>query len=142
MASADVTDAAAQHLAATLSAATYDATAATGNVFVDWFPAQPDTVFMFRDTGGEEASVRLGYDEPSFQVIVRAHGANTAKALALQTWDVFHGLRGVSLPDGTLVVLCRGVQSSPILLGEDDENRTEYSLNFALEVRNATAPRT
>lgn len=120
----------------------FDETAADGDCFIGVLPSAPDEVVALIPTGGLAADVKLGYDTPTLQVLVRGTSdprpaANRAQAI----YSALHGLHGVSLPGGTYVVGCWGIQSAPTHIGRDENGRHELSLNVRLEVRSRTVHR-
>jgi hypothetical protein len=132
----------AQYLAAQIAGVALDLADTTGNVFIGSKPPTPDEVLAVWSDGGEESSTKSGYDMRTVQVMVRGTtDPTTGSDRADEVYAALHGLKGVTLPGGTLVVLCAGIQSGPVSIGEDDNGRHEYSLNFRMEVRNPTPNR-
>ena len=126
-----------------LGLVTYQADAAGGDVFVEEdLPPDPVDVVGLLSFGGAPADVKLGYDMPNVQVIVRggAH-ARVPYARAQAIYDALHGMHAHTLPDGTYVVGCAADQSAPVRLGPDDSGRHRFSLNFAFDVRAVTTNR-
>lgn len=133
----------ATYIAAQVPSLTFNPTTVGGNVFVGHLPSSPDTAVYVHGTGGPESSTKSGYDMRTFQVVVRATADPTVgEDLAEEVYAALHGLKNTHLtPGGTLVVLCAGLQSGPVSLGEDENGRHQYSLNFRAEVRNPTSNR-
>ncbi len=122
------------------SLVSYSETVPGGNCFLGSMPDQPDIAVMLHPTGGFTSSTKAGYDERTIQVMVRGtRNPVVGNDLAEAIYDALHGLRGMTLPDGTYLVRCEGIQTGPISLGEDAKGRHEYTLNFLAQVRN---PRT
>lgn len=118
---------------------TFDATGVTGTIFCEVLPPTPDECIMIRATGGSESDLKLPYDEQTVQVLVR--GLETAllatQVLAQGIYDLMHGYAGAAFVSGGLwIVLCAGQQGGPVYIGQDDNGRHEYSLNFRLTVKN------
>lgn len=115
------------------------------DLFYGFLPPSPDTLTTIFDTGGEQGMMKLGYDYPTIQVRTRAaQGAasvETAYNRLAAIYNVLHGLHGITLTDGTLVVDSTGLQSAPITIGKDEETRAEFTLNFRLNIRNKTLNR-
>lgn len=134
-------DGIAQHLDS-LGLVTFDPTGTTGDCFIETMPDSPDEAVGVYGYGGPEADAKLGYDEPSLQVRVRGGpDPRTSRGRAQDIYDALHGLSNVTLPDGTVLVGCIGVQSSPQSLGPDPNRRHEHVVNFRTEVRNLAGGR-
>jgi hypothetical protein len=111
-----------------------------GNIFIDDLPDAPNEAVGVYTQGGPEADSKNYFDEPHVQIIVRGDsGAVWAPAMCATLYSALHGLNGIVLPSGAYLVSCVGVQSSPTRLGPDSSGRYRYSMNFRLEVENATA---
>lgn len=126
----------AQYLAAQIAGLSFSLTETTGNIFIDSMPATPDEAVAVKSFGGPEASTKAGYAEPQIQVITRGtQDPRTGSDRADEIYAALHGLRHTTLPGGTVVIRCAGIQSAPVSLGEDQNGRHEFSLNFQLETR-------
>lgn len=121
----------------------YEPASADGSIFIQKLPQTPDEAIAIFSSGGFEASGKWGYDAPTVNIQVRGepHDPIGALAKAREVYGALQGLHAVTLPDGTRVINCRGIQSGPVSLGQDDEDRFRFSLNFQLEVRNVTQNR-
>ncbi len=111
-----------------------------GNLYLGHMPADVASGIQIRDTSAGAPSDRLPYDETSLQFIVRSETYLECSDLAYEIFDLCHGMAGVTLPGGTLVVLAYAVQL-PIDLGLDDLGRYERSVNVVLEARARTTHR-
>ncbi len=119
----------------------YDPTGISGNAFLDTLPESSETVVMFRHGGGFPGDRGLGYDRPSFQVLARGtQDPRTALTLLEAIYDALQDLR-TELPDGTMLHLCKAVQTAPAHLGTDGNGRHEYSQNYETHIRNLTTHR-
>ena len=114
----------------------------TATIFVDDLPSSPDHAVAVYGNGGFEADAGLPYDAPVVQLIVRS---DAGPAWGIAMWEAIysklHALRNKTLPDGTELVYALVVQSSPIHLRTDDNDRHEYSMNVRTETRNPTEER-
>jgi hypothetical protein len=97
--------------------------------------------------GGFEADSLLPYDAPTPQILVRApqREARAAEDLWRAIYAKVHGLRNVVLPDGTYLVYALAMQSDPVRVGSDLDERTGerplYAMNLRCEVVSATVHR-
>lgn len=112
-----------------------------GTIFVGFLPSTPDDCIALYATGGFPADGKWGYDEPTIQVWIRARTHIDAATKAQTVYDLFQGMHATTLPNGTYVVNSLGLQSAPTLIGRDTDERTEYSLNFRMRIRNRTSNR-
>lgn len=114
-----------------------------GTLFLEKLPQSPDAAIGIFSTGGYEASGTHGYDRPVTQVRIRGekHGVTGALAKARAVYAALQGLHSTTLPDGTYVVSCKGLQSGPVSIGFDDNDRPEYTINFVWETRDVTTHR-
>lgn len=121
----------------------YEPDSAGGSIYVQKLPQTPDEAIGIFASGGFEASGVWGYDNPTVNVQVRGapHDPVGALAKARAVYSALHGFHMATLPDGTFVINCRGIQSGPVSLGPDENDRFRFSLNFQLEVRNVTEHR-
>lgn len=121
----------------------YEPDEAGGTIFVEKMPQTPDEAIALFATGGLQASGKHGYDSPTVNVQVRGPENDPLAALAKAeaVYGALQGLHRATLPGGTRVINCRGLQSYPVSLGRDDNERQGYSINFEFEVRNITANR-
>lgn len=103
-----------------------------------YLPPDPDKVItVFETTGLEPAlkptgSAETEYDEPGFQV--RGRGAVFGySALRVKMGEIYRALHGSTLSPTTgdpAYVLVRAVQSGPLPLGLDSNNRSGMTWNF------------
>lgn len=126
----------------TIPGLTYDADGPTGNVFVDQIASEPDRAVCVYVNPGPEADSKLPYDPANFQIAVRSEaGGAWAAAMWAAIYGKLHGLRNVTLPDGTYLVFCLATQASPFRLGTDDVGRLTYTGNYRTEILNPTEER-
>lgn len=139
----NVETAVAEYLEQEIGSLVYGDAADSPNVFVGELPTTPDEVVAVVGTGGPEADTRHGYDTAAVQVVARGtpHDRTSGYAVADSIYGALHGLTSTTFPDGTRVILVRGIQSRPVNIGPDDNARPRWSLNFELEVRNPTTNR-
>ena len=111
------------------------------NYYIDFLPPSPDDATGIFSSGGYPVDGKEGYDEPTIQVVSRARLSENAYTKSAQIYSELHGLNTVTLADGTHIVNCLGMQSSPQNLGRDVDGRTEYVVNYRFRVRNKTVHR-
>jgi hypothetical protein len=87
-------------------------------------------------TGGFPTDEWTGKKQPSFQILVRGkvNGQADAETKAYAIFDALTNLRDVMIGDDSVVVI-RAMNSVPIFIGNDDNERPIYSLNFNCVVR-------
>ncbi len=127
----------------------YDATGATGDVFLEHLPDAPDEALMVLSTGGNPLgpAATYGWDEPTVQLMVRGapDDPETPAAAAQELYDALQGLRYVTLDPGgedeVRLCSCSSLQTAPFNLGRDEKGRYRFTLNFALHVRALTEHR-
>lgn len=125
---------------------TYSESTPTGiDCFLGRMPPSPDAAVGIFLNGGNrvEGGFGMGYDEPVVQVQVRgaAYDVLGPKNLAQSIYDELHGMTATTLdPAGLAVEVVRivGVQSAPVGLGLDENERHQFSINLACYVRAAS----
>lgn len=128
----------ARHLAAE-GLVDYSTVGGDNDVFIDTMPQTPDEAVAITGYGGPEAHGRLGYDLPRIQIRVRGGpDPRTSLDRCQNIYDKLHGLSHTTLPDGTYLVDCIGIQSSPQSMGMDGNNRHEHAINYQCEITNDT----
>lgn len=127
----------------------FDESGVAGNTFLYALPSQPDVAVLINPTGGVGTSDNEeGYDTPTLQVITRGaiHDPTGPHLLALAIYAELAGLHKMTLDEGgteeVWLVNCLPLQSAPANLGRDDNERYQFSQNYALHVRNQTPHRT
>lgn len=100
---------------------------------IDQLPATPTQVVALTgyNAGPEPDSLQSGADEQRVQV--RARGTTdprVSRGRLRAIYDVLQGLDGVTLPDGTYVVLAVALQADPTPIGVDDNRRHEHVQNW------------
>ena len=122
---------------------TYDDEGVTGNIFIARLPASPDNIISIYPTGGGQPDMKLGYDTPTIQIIIRAGNPVVAYNNAQAIYNELHGITNLWLTseEDVWVVSCQGIQSSPVFIGEDKSKRDEFSINFQFEIRNQNTNR-
>lgn len=126
-----------------IGVASFEPDTASGTIYIEKLPQQPDQAIGLFLTGGPASSRKHGYDMPVLNVQVRGNpnAPGAAVELAWGVYSALHALHSVTLEDGTRIIDCAGVQSGPVSIGLDENERPRYSLNFQMEVRNITAHR-
>lgn len=110
------------------------------NGFVAYAPSSPDDILVIYPTGGLESDGKIGYDTVTFQVFVRSASAINGYTLASAVYNELQGLHRVTI-GGIHIVNCIGIQSAPEIIGVDDDERSQYTQNYQITVRNITLNR-
>lgn len=137
----------ARHLAATVFGLTFNPAGPGGNVFVAHMPPAPDVAVAVMPTGGGWQPDRTGHDIPTVQLLVRAarHDIRTGFELAGACYGELTGLGPAALdpggPDEVFLIGATALQSGPVSLGPDGNDRPEWSLNFRCHIHAPTAHR-
>lgn len=132
----------AEHIAANHPDLAYDANGVGGQIFVATMPTVPDTdtkvnVAVMPYGGAEEAN-RLPTNRPLVQLLIRSKRFDPRPAL--EVWDDLYGMfAALDLADiGTTspvrVISCTPVQSGPVALGKDVNDRHEFTLDLEFRV--------
>lgn len=119
--------------------------AATGaDIFLGELRDKPDLALAVARYPGGPSDAKLGYDSVNFQVRVRGPKTDSriAEQKAQDVYDRMVGLRNRTLPGGTWLCLCIGLQSGPVWIGKDANDRHEWTVNLGTELRRQTANRT
>jgi hypothetical protein len=126
-----------------LGLGTHRADVPGGTIFYPRLPAAPDRCLAIALYGGPPSDPRLPHDAPSVQIRVRGEAADSriAENDAQQVYDRLHGLEGVTLAGGTWLQHLVGVNSGPVYIGPDENNRDEYTVNFRCEISRPTPNR-
>lgn len=114
----------------------------SGNVFTDWIPSSPERSVSIIQTVGDTPDSKLPYDAPSFQIQARCEqGSPWAREILMAIYSQIHALRNITLPDGTVLIYILADQSSPFALGEDENGRPRFTLDFRAETYSPTEER-
>jgi hypothetical protein len=116
---------------------TFIKTRVNGVYFPNSFPiSAPDACAVVKLTGGFPPSQWTGKKQPSFQILVRGNTKDTSEceARAYAIYDSLINLRDVVVGDDSIVVI-RAMNSVPLFIGNDENNRPIYSMNFDCVVR-------
>lgn len=128
---------------ANIGIVSYSETGGTNNIFMGKLPAEPSFAVAVNPSGGYGASIKHAYDSPTLQILVRGTvDPRTGYEKALEIYDALHGFGGDAfVAGGYWVVKCEGIQSEPVYIGQDENGRHRYSLNFAIEVKRPSSHR-
>lgn len=123
----------------------FDPDGITGDTFIATMPSSPDEAVAITPSGGNPQPSRLPFDEPTVQVRVRSMrfdprpGYLRARAI----YDELACLDLVLLDPGgddeVFLHSCTPIQSDPAPIGVDENDRSEWVVNFACST---TAPST
>lgn len=118
---------------------TFVKTRVPGVYYPNAFPISKSAVdecAVIKLTGGFPPSQWTGKKQPSFQVLVRGKSAGIAEAetRAYAIHESLLNLTNVTIGEDSVVVI-RSLNSVPIFIGNDENNRPIYSMNFDCVVR-------
>jgi len=102
-------------------------------VYKGFMPDKPDDVMALFEYAGSPTELTMGegdpvVERPGLQVRVRSRSYPAGRAKIQEVVDILHGVAGVVL-GGTRYLLIRANQS-PASLGLDQNNRSEFVVNF------------
>ena len=116
----------------------FDEEGILGNIFIATIPTVPEVVVALYPTGGGSPEGDLPYLTPSVQIYVR--GTKDPRIGMSMAQDIYNKLQGFHherfIENGTWILSCKALQSFPIHIGIDGNERHEYTLNFVLEILN------
>lgn len=110
-----------------------------GTYFPNSFPISdkaPDKCSAVKLTGGFPTSQWTGKKQPSFQIRVRgeAQGQAEVEERAYEIHEALTNLKNVKISNNSIVII-RAMTPVPIHIGEDENNRPIYSMNFDTVIR-------
>lgn len=139
----------AEHMAANHADLAYDASGVTGQIFVATMPSVPDTstdvhVAVMPYGGAEEATAQPT-DRPLVQLIVRGPRFDPRPALDMwaDLYALFAGMRSTDIgtSDPVRVHMCTPLQTGPVAIGKDANDRHEFALNLQFRIHAPTSHR-
>ena len=116
---------------------TFIKTRVNGVYYPNSFPiSAPDGCAVVKLTGGFPPSQWTGKKQPSFQVLVRGNSKDMAECetRAYAIYEALMNQRDVTVGDDSIVII-RAMNSAPLFIGNDENNRPIYSMNFDCVVR-------
>ena len=106
----------------------------TATIYIDFFPAEPDTAILLRGYAGQMPDVQHLYDRPSLQVITRSSSYVTARDTIYSIFHVLHGKTMHSNVSGLANVIDLYANQSPYFIGRDDRDRSTFTQNYRMEI--------
>ena len=106
------------------------------DLFINTLPATPDNCISVSGYAGsppERTHDTSGNARPGIQVRVRNTSAATGRTVIENIFNYLDGSGNVSL--SSVFFLSIDAVQSPFPMGKDENNRTEYSVNFSTIVR-------
>lgn len=94
----------------------------------------PDDVTKVTLTGGFPTDQWTGKKQPTFQVQVRAKNPADAEAHANVLHSALTNRREARIGAASVVII-RAMNSTPIYIGDDDNDRAIYTMNYECVVR-------
>lgn len=106
------------------------------DVFPSTFPTKAqDTCIIVVFAGGQRGQSTIKY--PSLQVIVRSKQPDIAYALTAEVTEYLSRLHDMRLESGELLITCNEQHPYPLFIGQDENRRHMYSINFTMVVEQA-----
>ncbi|MEN2464909.1 minor capsid protein [Ornithinibacillus sp. JPR2-1] len=108
-----------------------------GEYYSNRFPVSsnaPDNCSAVKLTGGFPPDQWTGKRQPSFQVRVRGVDDQECEERAYAIHKALTNLKNVKIGDDSIVII-RAMSSDPLMIGEDENNRIIFSMNFDCVVR-------
>lgn len=130
-----------------LDVVTFDETGGAGDCFIATMPSTPDEAVMVMPTGGVAQPTLHPEDDATIQFLVRGprHDPRPGYVRARAIYAALVGLGSTVLdpagPDEVHVISISPLQSDAVGLGQDDNQRHEWSLNFLTRVHAPTVHR-
>lgn len=114
-----------------------------GPVFSTKMPASLDRCVVIARYGGTESWLADNYDEPRLQFRCRgpATDVRIAERDADLIYDRLNGLERFTLPGGTWLSLMVGLNGGPVYIGQDQNNRAEFTVNFRASISRTSTNR-
>jgi hypothetical protein len=116
---------------------TFIKTRVNGVYYPNSFPISknaPDVCAVVKLTGGFPPSQWTGKKQPSFQILVRGNVDAEVETRAYAIHAALMNLHDVMVGDESIVII-RAMNSVPIYIGNDENDRPIYSMNFDCVVR-------
>jgi hypothetical protein len=111
------------------------------DLFYEYVPPSPDEIAVITSNGGDRTEINLPFDNATIQVRTRSTTVSGAYNKIAAIYNELQGLHSTTLPNGIYVISCQVVQSAPINIGRDAQNRLEYTQDYDLMIRNQTVNR-
>lgn len=112
-----------------------------GSIFVGVYPPKPDNLLAIQVSGVSPEGL-TPYDRVRLQILSRTVGGlDTAHAQALQVYNLLHGFRNGRLKAGGSWIVSILAVDGPAHIGQDENRRHEYSMNFEALVYNPASNR-
>ncbi len=111
-----------------------------GTYYPNMFPVDseyvPDNCSVVKLTGGFPTNQWTGKKQPSFQIRVRGETREQTEVenRAYEIHNSLTNLREIKIGDSSIVVI-RAMNSFPLHIGDDENKRPIYSMNFDCVVR-------
>lgn len=113
----------------------FDEAGVDGDCFIDDMPASPDQAVGIFSTGGFRGDFKFAWDNPTFQVRVRGErDPRVSYERARNIYNALHALGDMQFGNLWLHRL-EGLQSDPVSIGRDPQDRFEHVINFEAEVK-------
>lgn len=100
------------------------------DIFVGFQPDISDNIITIYVSGGSSPSIPIDLEYPSIQVVVRNTSYATCESKAYSIFNALHTTGNTSIEGSTYQGIYANQQ--PFSLGKDDQNRSEFVINFRI----------
>jgi hypothetical protein len=104
----------------------YDPDSTTGDIFLSFLPATPDACMAIYNTGGQGSALPEDHIR-AVQIIVRGLDYESVNSKA---WEAYRSVRNATQINGRKVI--NRPMGVPAHIGQDQNKRHEFSLNFEM----------
>jgi Bacteriophage minor capsid protein len=106
--------------------------------FANKFPKETSDACGYVKLTGGFPTRQLGVKQPTFQVVLRGEdseqGFLNVESKAMEIHKALTNLQEVTIGNSSITII-RSMNSEPLYIGEDEQNRSIYSINFEMVVR-------
>lgn len=107
------------------------------NLYIGYLPSSPDTALAIIPTAGYAPESKLAYDKPTIQLFARGVLFTQGYNLLEAVYNVLQSLGSKDI-SGIHFVDITAIQSKPVTLGRDEQDRSLFSQNYLVQFYNST----
>lgn len=105
------------------------------DIFIDALPDTQDDMIAVYNTGGFDADIDIPVSNPTCEILVRSMSAATAQSTAESIKGLLHQKMNSTLVTGGYYFYYVFIMGDINLIGRDEKQRVEYSINFRTKIR-------